>query len=108
MSCIIKADSKLTCFEEIAELKMEIDLVNQFNVQANKWYYLVVDSKEKYHRMTIFDQTWNNFVEVPIVSTRPISLGNINVNIGLKYKQVFPYTGFKGYLKEFKLFRKMW
>ena len=83
MGCEIKSDMKLKCFEEMPKLQMEIDLNTEFKVEKHKWYYLTVDSLEKYHRMTLHDQSWSRFIEKPIVSDQPISFGNLNVNIGL-------------------------
>ena len=45
-------------------------------------------------------------MDKPIVTENPTSLSKLTVNLGLK-KGAEQGTGFKGYLKGFKMFKKM-
>lgn len=81
--CEIKATLKLSCFEDVPGLAMELDLT-QMQFEAKHWYYLLVASKDNYHRLTVLSQDWEKQLDRPVVTDRPASLGNLNVNIGLQ------------------------
>ena len=85
---------------------MSIDLA-AMGATAYNWYYLKVDSKNRYHRITVFDKSQQMRREVKTVSTGPISLGNLALTLGRKLHSDEDSTGIVGYIKGFKLFKEM-
>lgn len=85
---------------------MEVDL-RAVKFRTHEWYYLILDSREHYHRLSVLDQAWENVIDHPIASNSPLSIGKLDVNLGLRH-QGERDSGFKGYLRGFKAFRKMW
>ena len=61
---------------------MKIDLL-EYGVKENEWYFFSIDSRDRYHRMQIWDKSWRNTKVLQKIGKAPISLENSTISLGL-------------------------
>ena len=105
LTCQIhNGEGELKCFNEVADRAITLSL-KDYGLEADLWYFLVVDSDKNRHRVQIFDQSWEQKGQATKVSSGFISLANMDLRLGMSLYGAQP-SAFKGSLRHFTFFQE--
>lgn len=85
---VINKNGRLSC----SRTGISIDLAS---LQAERWYYFVLDSRGFEHRIRLFNKQWQLLSDQRTQSNSPIGLTNMQLKVGY---------GLKGSIKRFTVF----